>query len=56
MDTATEFFGNVWSKLDLAPGRHIVKITTTSEPAGGIERIAEIKADSLTKMEIAVGE
>jgi hypothetical protein len=55
-ETAIEFLGNSWSRLELTPGRHLVKLVTTSETPRTIERIAEVKADSLTIIEIAVGE
>lgn len=55
-DSTVEFLGNIWSMLELAPGRHVVRLTTNSEPPKTIERVAEIKPDSLTKMEIDVGE
>jgi len=51
-----EFLGDIWSKLELAPGRHLVRLKTTSESPRTIERIAEIKADSVTKIEISIGE
>jgi len=55
-EMAVEFLGNSWSRLELTPGRHLVKLVTTSETPRTIERIAEVKADSLTKIEIAVDE
>lgn len=55
-DAATDFLGNSWSRVDLSPGRHVVRLTTMAEPPRTIERIAEIKAESTTKMEIVVGE
>lgn len=55
-ESPEDFLGNFWTKVDVLPGRHVVRLVTTSEPARTIERIAEIKADSLTKVEIAVGE
>lgn len=55
-DSTVEFLGTIWTKLEIAPGRHVVRLITASEPPRTIERVAEIKADSLTKMEINVGE
>ena len=51
-----EFLGNFWTKVDMQPGRHVVRVVTTSGPSRTIERIAEIKPDSLTKLDVAVGE
>ena len=42
-EAATDFLGNVWSRVDLSPGRYVVRLTTTAEPSRTIERIAEIK-------------
>lgn len=55
-EAAIDFLGTIWSRADLSPGRYVVRLTTTAEPSRTIERIAEIKADSLTKMDMEIGE
>jgi hypothetical protein len=55
-EPAVDFLGNVWAKINILPGRHKFRLMMTSEPVRTIERVAEIKADSLTKLELAVGE
>lgn len=51
-----DFLGTFWTRLDVSPGRHIVRVTTSSVPARTIERIVEVKPDSLTKLDIPTGE
>lgn len=55
-DTPVDFFGNFWTRNDVSPGRHVVRVITSSQPPRTIERIAEIKPDALTKLDVAVGE
>lgn len=55
-ETPKGFFGTFWTRVDVAPGRHVVRVITTSVPPRTIERIVEIKADSLAKLDVAVGE
>lgn len=55
-EAPVDFLGNTWTRIDLSPGRHVVRIQTASQPPLSIERIAEIKPDALTKLDIAVGE
>ena len=55
-ESSKDFLGNFWTRLDVSPGRHVVRVTTTSAPARTIERIVEVKPDSLTKLDIPMGE
>ncbi len=55
-ESPIEFLGKTWTKIAVSPGQHVVRLMTTSEPSHTIERVAEIKADTLTKLDIAVGE
>jgi hypothetical protein len=55
-ETPVDFLGNFWSKIDLSPNRHVVRVITASQPHRTIERIAEVKPDALTKLDITVGE
>lgn len=50
-----EFLGSVWARTGISPGQHIVRFVTSSIPVCTIERVAEIKAESLTRLEVAVG-
>jgi hypothetical protein len=50
----TEFLGTVWTKVDIHPGRHVLRVVTTSDPPRSIERIAEIKPDSVAKIDVTV--
>lgn len=53
---AVEFLGSFWAKNDLRPGRYIIRLTTQSEPSHVIEKIADIKSDSTTRLELIIGE
>lgn len=55
-DTPVDFFGNFWTRNNVSPGRHVVHIITSSQPPRTIERIAEVKPDTLAKLDVAVGE
>lgn len=55
-ETAADFLGNSWTKVNVPPGRHSVRVMTTTDPPRTMERIAEIKPDAVTKLEVAVGE
>lgn len=47
-----EFLGSSWARMEIAPGRHIIRITTTLEPIQTIERIVDIKPGTLEKLNI----
>lgn len=55
-DAPVDFLGRVWSRLNVPVGRHLLKVSTLSEPPHAIERVIEIKPDSTTKEQINVGE
>jgi hypothetical protein len=55
-DTPADFLGNFWTRIDVPPGRHVVRVITSSQPPRTIERIAEVEEDALTKVDVAVGE
>lgn len=55
-DTPVDFLGYVWSKLDVPPGRHLLRVSTSADPPRAIERVVEITPDSVTKLEVGVGD
>lgn len=55
-ESPREFLGDSWTSLNLPPGRHVVRIVTTSQPPRTIERVADVKPDALCQLDMAVGE
>lgn len=56
-ETAADFLGDAWARRELAPGRHVVRLSTTAGTTTRTsERIVEIKPDALTTIEMTVGE
>lgn len=55
-DAPADFLGYVWSKLEVPPGRHLLRVSTSADPPRAIERVVEIQPDSVTKLEVAVGD
>ncbi|EMV7410083.1 TPA: SLATT domain-containing protein [Enterobacter soli] len=53
-DTPVNFLGNSWVQVKVTPGLHAVRINTCSQSPMIIERIAEVKSGSLTKLDIVV--
>jgi len=55
-EAPVEFLGYVWSRLEVPVGQHLLRVLTTSEPPRSIQRITEIKPESITKEQISLGE
>ncbi|MEO3677393.1 SLATT domain-containing protein [Rheinheimera sp. FR7-31] len=55
-NTPVDFLGNYWTQMDVSPGRHVVRIVRTSGQPLTIERIVDVKPDTLAKLEIQIGE
>ncbi len=53
--TPVDFYGNSWAVVDVTPGLHTVRVITSSQAPWTIERIAEVKPGSLTRLDIVVG-
>jgi hypothetical protein len=49
---AVDFLGQVWSRLNVSPGPHVIKIETSSEPVQTIEKIVEVAASSVARIEV----
>ena len=51
-ESAIEFTGQVWSKLKVTPGLHIISIQASVEPLQTIERVVEVKPAEVARLEI----
>jgi len=47
-----DFVGNTWSKTNVPPGMHVLTVQTTSDPSALIERIVEVAASTVARLEI----
>lgn len=51
-ESPVEFFGLMWSRLNISPGQHVLSIQTISDQPQTIEKIVEIGPSSVAKVEI----
>lgn len=51
-DTQVDFTGQVWSKLNVTPGQHVLSIQTLSEPPQKIEKVVEVQPSGVTRVEV----
>jgi hypothetical protein len=51
-DPPVEFLGQVWSKLNIDPGQHVLSIRTISEPEERIERVVEVAPSGVARIEV----
>lgn len=47
-----DFLGSVWSKTEVPPGTHVVRVQTTAEPPASIEKIIDVLASTVARVEI----
>jgi hypothetical protein len=53
-EAPADFLGQAWSKLSVPVGRHLLRVSTLDEPPRVIERIVEIKPDSVTREQVNI--
>lgn len=53
-ESPVEFLGTSWSKVEIPAGQHIVRVKLLSDPPHMIEKIAEIQAGAIARIEIKV--
>lgn len=51
-ETAQEFVGSSWAKLDLLPGQHTISVETVGAPPQIIQKIADIKPGEIARIEV----
>jgi hypothetical protein len=51
-ETPVEFLGHTWSKLNVTPGQHVLSVQILSDPPQSIERVVEVVASSVARVEI----
>lgn len=49
-----DFTGSVWSQTQVQPGPHVVKVKTTSDPPVSVEKVVEVAASTVARVEIKV--
>ena len=54
LQTAIEFFGYTWAKLNLLPGTHLLSIEIMSNPSRKIEKVIEIQPATIVKTVINI--
>jgi hypothetical protein len=50
-----EFLGTVWSRMEVAPGIHKVRVQTLDNPPTSVERVVTVEPSRLATLEIKLG-
>jgi hypothetical protein len=51
-DDPVDFLGTSWTKLGVAPGQHLLRIKTLTDPPQFVEKIIEIQAEAVARTEV----
>ncbi len=51
-ETGQAFFGTVWSRLNMSPGQHVLRIKTADVSGEVIEKVVQIVAGQVSKLEV----
>jgi hypothetical protein len=49
-----DFLGTSWTKLDVAPGQHSLRVKTLTDPPQHVEKIIEVQPAAVTRTEVKI--